>query len=614
MIFFAMKISGMLRRAADFLESLARAAEPGAQTVSYPWRESYPKGISWHLDLEPRPLFSIVDEAAAKFGKRPCLNFLGKRLSYRKVSRLVDRAARGFQNLGVRNGVKVGLFLPNSPYYVVCFHAVLKAGGTVVNLNPLYAEHEIARLIRDSETRIVVTMNLKSLYPKVAPRLADTCLEQIVVCPMSSVLPFPKNALFSFFHREEIVPVSSDETHVMFSSLIADKGDLEPVAIDPQRDIAVLQYTGGTTGTPKGAMLSHGNLHTNTAQIRIWAAEAKPGREKFLAVLPLCHAFGMTAVMNFGLSIGAEIVLLPRFKVAEVLRVISRARPTVLIGVPALFSALSAHNSRGRYDLSSLRFCISGGAPLPLQVKSDFERISGSNLVEGYGLTEAGPVCTVNPLTGPGKAGSVGLPLPGTIVEIVSLDNPKKILPPGKLGEIVISGPQVMVGYWRREGETRAVLRQGRLRTGDVGYLDPDGYLFVVDRIKDMIITGGYNVYPRMVEEAIRLHPSVEEAAVCGVPDRHHGEIVKAYIKLRHGAELTAAELRFFLRDKLASFEIPREIEFLQEMPKTLIGKPSRKELVARELRRREREARPPMRSSLRALWRSWMSRARPSA
>ncbi|MFQ5958851.1 MAG: long-chain fatty acid--CoA ligase [Alphaproteobacteria bacterium] len=525
----------------------------------------------------------------AAFPDRPCLAFHGKKYTYREVGELVARAAKGLSELGVGKGARVGLFLPNSPYFVICYYAILKAGGTVVNFNPLYAEREIARQIEDSGVRVMVTMNLGTLHSKIAGRFADTCLETIVTCRMRGALPFHKGALFALLKRKEIAAVPADGTHVEFEKLIANDGVFETPAFDPGRDVAVLQYTGGTTGRPKGAMLTHANLYINTVQTRNWAPGITPGEERFLAVLPLFHVFGMTGVMNVALYIGAEIVLLPRFKINEVLKVIGKTRPTVLMGVPTIYSTINGHKESTKYDLSSLDFCISGGAPLPLQVKNTFERLTGCTLVEGYGLTEAGPVCTVNPLAGVNKPGSAGLPIPGTIIEVVSIDRPNKTVPLGEHGEICVSGPQVMAGYWNREDETSDVIRNGRLHTGDVGYMDEDGYVYLVDRIKDMIITGGFNVYPRMVEEAIYLHPAVEEAAVCGIPSQHRGEIVKAYVKLRDGAELTAAELRAFLEDKLAPFEMPRRVEFRDEIPKTLVGKPLRRELIAEELRRQKR-------------------------
>ncbi len=583
------RLSAGLRNISEFLLALYKKIYArGAKERPYPWEAAYPEGLDWRLKITPKLLSVILDEAVHAYPHQPCLKFLGKRYTYRQVGDLVARAAKGFQKLGVAKGVKVGLFLPNSPYFVICYHAILKAGGTVVNFNPLYAEPEIARQIQDSDIRIMVTMNLKILHPKIVRRLEDTGLFKIVVCRMSRALPFPEKALFSLLKRKETAAIPPDGRHVTFERLVANDGNFKPAAIDPNQDIAVLQYTGGTTGVPKGAMLTHSNLYANAVQTRAWSMGVKPGEEKVLAVLPLFHVFGMTGLMNFGLHIGAEIILLPRFKVGEVLKVIAKERPTILLGVPTLYSAINEHKDSKNYDLSSLKYCISGGAPLPLKVKKTFEDLTGCTLVEGYGLTEAGPVCTLNPLTGPNKPGSAGLPLPGTTIEILSLKNPRRAVPLGESGEICVRGPQVMAGYWKHEDETRAVLQSGRLRTGDIGYMDKDGYLFIVDRIKDLIITSGFNVYPHVVEETICTHPSVEEAAVAGIPHPHRGETVKAYVKLRSGGHLTTAELRAFLKDKLAPFEIPREIEFRDIIPKTLVGKPSRRELVAEEIKRKK--------------------------
>ena len=578
------RIAGVL---ADLLGRL-RDAIVREEPQPHPWLAAYPEGLSWTIDIEPKPLFTILDDTVASHPDHPCLYFLGKTYSYKEVGALVDKAAQGLLALGVAKGVKVGLFLPNSHYYVICYHAILKAGGTVVNFNPLYAEREVARQIRDSETRIMVTMDLMGLYPKVFQQLEDGLLQRIVVCTMSGALRFPDKALFTVFKRKEVVPIPADERHVRFDKLTANKGEAPAAAIDPHADIAVLQYTGGTTGLPKGAILTHANLYMNTMQTARWAREIETGAEKVLAVLPLFHVFGMTAVMNAALYRACEIVLLPRFKVSELLKTIDKIKPTVFFGVPTMFSAINARKDLDKFDLSSLKYCVSGGAPLPLEIKNTFERLSRCSLVEGYGLTEAGPVCTINPLSGADRPGSAGQPIPGTVIEVVSLDNPAKTVPIGSKGEICISGPQVMAGYWKQDGETEAVLTDGRLRTGDVGYIDEGGFIYLIDRIKDLIISGGYNVYPRMVEEAIYLHPAVAEVAVCGVPHKHHGEMVKAFITLCEGATLTGAELRSFLGDKLAPFEIPRRVEFIDEIPKTIIGKPLRRALVAKEQRKGE--------------------------
>jgi len=591
------KLLGGLRRGMLFLFAFfkPRPAQEALEQIPAPpprpWEGSYPAGLSWDVAIPVKPVSAILDEAVIKWPDHPCLEFLGKRYTYAEVGELVAKAAKGFQGLGVGKGVRVGLFLPNSAYYVICYHAVLKAGGTVVNFNPLYAEREIARQIKDSGTRIMVTMNLNTLYPKIARRLQDSGLEKIVVCGMGQALSFTKKALFLLFKRREVSAVPADPAHVRFSKLIGNDGIPAAVAIDPHTDIAVLQFTGGTTGVPKGAKLTHANLYANTVQTGMWAIGLEPGREKVLAVLPLFHVFGMTAVMNLGLYCGSELLLLPRFKLAEALAVIAREKPTVLMGVPTIYSAINESKEQAKFDLSSLKYCVSGGAPLPMTIKSKFEAITGCNLAEGYGLTEAGPVCTMNPIGGLNKAGSAGLPLPATMIQIVSLDDPTKVLPIGATGEIVVRGPQVMAGYWNQEAETRGVLTDGRLRTGDVGRIDEDGYLYIVDRIKDLIISGGFNVYPRMVEEAILMHPAVEEVAVCGIPDTHRGEVVKAFVKARDGMALTGSALREFLQDKLAPFEIPRRVEFRENIPKTLVGKPLRRELVAQEKRRAARPA-----------------------
>ena len=546
------------------------------------WEKIYPEGIDWHFEIAPKPVPALLDEAAAAFPDNVCVNFRGRRYRYREIAELVDKAAKGFRAMGVQKGIKVGLMLPNSPYAVICFYAVLKAGGTVVNVNPLYAEREIERQIRDSGMCILVTLAMKTLYPKVAKRLADSGgLERIVVCSMTAILPFPENALFAVLRRREIAAIPDDDLHVRYDRLIDNDGMFEPAEIDAVRDVAVLQYTGGTTGLPKAARLTHANLYANAVQVEMWAQGAKPGGEKILGVLPLFHAFGMTAVMNAGMRLGAEMILLPRFKTAEVLKTIDHERPTIFVGVPTMYSALNAAHDLGKQDLSSLVYCISGGAPLPAKVRNAFEEMTGCTLVEGYGLSETAPVCTVNPFAGINKTGSVGLPLPATLIEIVARDGPDRVLPLGEHGEVCVTGPQVMAGYANRAQETVDALRGGRLHTGDIGYLDEDGYLYVIDRIKDLILNGGFNVYPRMVEEAIQLHPAIEEVAVCGVADSHRGEIVKAFVKLKDEESLKAAELRAFLKDKLAPFEIPRRIEFRETLPKTLIGKISKKELIS---------------------------------
>lgn len=549
----------------------------------HPWEAFYPDGLDWAAPLPSKTMFAIFDETVAAFGERRCLDFLGRIYSYREVGDLVDRAAKGFQDLGVGPGTRVGLCLPNSPYFVVCYYAVLKAGGTVVNYNPLYVERELASQITDSGTQIMVTLDLTILYAKVAAMLEATALRRIVVCPMAAILPQPQRLLFSLFKRGEVASIPDDPRHLRFRELIANDGAFHPVAVGPQ-DVAVLQYTGGTTGAPKGAMLTHANLVANTIQIGRWFPGLQPGEERLLGVLPFFHVFAMTVVMNLGISVGAELILLPRFELEQVLRTIHKRRPTLFPGVPTIYTAINHAPKLNKYDLSSIKFCISGGAPLPVEVKQEFERLTSCHLVEGYGLSESSPVVTCNPIGGVDKAGSIGVPLPGTIVEIRTPDEHARLLPVGEKGEVCVVGPQVMPGYWNRPDDTARTIVDGRLHTGDIGYLDADGYVFLVDRIKDVILCGGYNVYPRMIEEAIYLHPAVAEAVVIGIPDDYRGQAPKAFVHLRDGASCSEAELQAFLADKLSRIELPKVIEFRSQLPKTMIGKLSKKELVAEEV------------------------------
>jgi len=553
----------------------------------YPWERAYPADVDYHAALPRRPLYELMDEAARAFADRPCLDFLGKRSTYREIGALVDRAARGFQEMGVRKGVRVGLFLPNTPYYVICYYGILKAGGTVVNFNPLYAERELKHQIDDSGVETMVTLDLAVLYDKMARMLDETGLKRVVVCPMAEILPFPKNWLFPVAKRKELAKLRKDDTTVPFARLTANDGRPAPVSIDPDADVAVLQYTGGTTGVPKGAMLTHANLTANAEQCSLWFVGAEPGKERMLGVLPFFHVFAMTVVMNLSIRFGAEIILLPRFDLDQVMQTIHDKKPTLFPAVPTIYTAINHHKDLGKFDVSSIRFCFSGGAPLPVEVKEAFERNTGCILVEGYGLSESSPVATGNPLRGVNKPGSIGLPIPGTVIEIVSLEEPKRVLPPGEKGEVCIRGPQVMKGYWNKPQETAETLQDGRLHTGDVGLMDEDGYVFIVDRIKDMILCSGFNVYPRNVEEAIYLHPAVAECVVAGVPDEYRGQTVKAYVRLLDGEDLTKEELCAFLKDKLSPIEMPKIVEFRGELPKTMIGKLNRKALLEEEKAKR---------------------------
>jgi long-chain acyl-CoA synthetase len=544
----------------------------------------YPATVDWRLDIPERPVQALIDDAVAAFADRPFLDFLGRRQTYGEAAQLIARAALGLQRLGVVKGTKVGLFLPNCAYGVICYFAILKAGGTVVNYDPLAAEKIFLRQIEDSETDIIITLDLRMLYAKVSAALSRTRLRHVVICRMRHALPFFKGLLFQITRHREMAALSSGPEFVLFENLISNDGAYETVEAAPSKDLAVIQYTGGTTGAPKGVMLSHQNLYSNTRQIRTWFTDARPGRERLLAIIPFSHSFGMTAVMNFAVSLGAELVILPRFDLKQLLRTIEQRRVTILIGVPTLFQAIRQYEKIGRYDLSSLRICISGGDSLPSALRTEFVKLTGCPLAEGYGLTECGPVVTCsNPLEGIDRADSCGLPLPRTNVAIQSLEDPGAVMPAGEPGEICVSGPQVMLGYWCNEEATEKVLVNGWLHTGDIGRMDTDGYLYFMDRMKEVIAVHGYKIYPRIIEEAIREHPSVADVAVIGVPDPVRGQAATAYVVLARDATLREDELRTFLTRTLSAIEIPRFVEFRDDLPKSPAGKILKRAIAAAE-------------------------------
>ena len=568
----------------------ADARQPG----TYQWLTRYPKGVDWNQKLTPAPLYQLLDDAVAKFGSRPCTNFLGKVLTYREIAAMVDRAAAGLQKLGVKKGTKVGLFMPNCPTFIVYYFATLKAGGTVVNYNPLYTLEELTFQVKDSETELMVTLDLKLLFDKVEGLMKAGTLKRAIVASFPALLPGAKSVLYKLFKGKDLAhPTKSPVAANIIADVDVRKNDgkYQKQAVDPLNDIAVLQYTGGTTGTPKGAMLTHANVNTNCQQGAAWATNLVPGKERVLAALPFFHVFAMTAVMNFAVANGAEIVIMPRFVLDDAMKLIDKNKPTVMPGVPTMFIAMLNHPKLASFDLSSLKFCLSGGAPLPVDVKQKFEKLTGCKLVEGYGLSEASPSVTCNPLDGPVKEGSIGQPLPGTIVSLRDLADPTKEAPQGEKGEICIKGPQVMKGYWKKPEETANQFAGDYLRTGDVGIMDEEGFIFIVDRIKDLIICSGYNVYPRRIEEAIYEHPAVEEVTVIGINDGYRGEAPKAFIKLRAGAKATEDDIRRHLEPKISKIEMPAEIEFRDAMPKTMIGKLSKKELKAEEEQRRKAKA-----------------------
>ena len=554
----------------------------GAVAV-HPWSDVYPKEIDWHAPIPPRPLFTLVNEAVESHPEVVCTNFLGRTLTYAQIGGRINEAAAALQSLGVNKGTRVGLFLPNSPTYIVYYFATLKAGGIVVNFNPLYAIEELAFQVQDSGVELMVTLDLKTLFEKVEPLIERGVLQRALIASFPALLPGTKAALFKLFKSRDLArPLASPVTdRLLREADVLQEGSMpQPVDIDPERDLAVLQYTGGTTGTPKGAMLTHYNVYANAEQVARWAPHLVRGEESFLGVLPFFHVFAMTVVMNFAIRTASTMIILPRFELAALMQLINTTKPTVMPAVPTLFNAIMNFPQVKNHNLGSLKFCISGGAPLPLAVKRGFEDVTGCVVVEGYGLTEASPVVTCNATAGPMREGSIGMPLPQTEVSLRDLDEPARPVRQGEKGEVCVRGPQVMVGYWQRPEETKAVFTpDGFLRTGDVARMDRDGLFSIEDRIKDLIICSGYNVYPRQIEEAIYTHPAVAEVTVIGIGDSYRGEAPKAFIKLKDGEVASAEDILAHLGTRLSKIELPTEIEFRDELPKTMIGKLSKKEL-----------------------------------
>lgn len=568
--------------------SAPSSSQPASKMV-HPWVANYPKGINWDMGLQPKPLTDLLEKAAQDFPRNAATYFKGRVQSYHALAAEVTRVAAGLQSIGVKKGTKIGLFLPNTPTFIVYYFAILKAGGTVVNFNPLYTIEELTFQVRDSETEIMITHDLKVLFGKVEELIAKGVLSRAIVVPFAGLLPTALSVMFKLLKRKDVANIAASPIvdRVVMGGEVSKPGrTLAPVAINPLEDVAVLQYTGGTTGTPKGAMLSHANIYANTMQIATWARDLKQGEECVLGILPFFHVFAMTVVMNLGIAKAAKIVMMPRFELEGALKLITSQKPTMMPAVPTIFMAIMNHPKLSSFNVSSLRFCISGGAPLPLEVKLKFENLTGCKVVEGYGLSEASPVVTCNPIDGPVVSGSIGPPLPDTIVSLRDISDPAKEVALGERGELCVKGPQVMMGYWKKPAETAGQFIGGYLRTGDVAIMDNLGFFSIVDRIKDLIICSGYNVYPRRIEEAIYTHPAVEEVTVIGIKDTYRGEAPKAFIKLKASATANKTDILKHLETKISKIEMPAEIEFRDALPKTMIGKLSKKELTAEEAKR----------------------------
>lgn len=553
-----------------------------AQDNLRPWIASYPEGISWQTEIDITPVHEQVLAACARTPSVIALDFLGGTTSFSDLAKAIIAFAGALQaNFGVKKGSRVAIMLPNTPFYPIAYYGVLRAGGTVVNCNPLYTVSELSHITENAGADIMVTLDLQQIFEKGEALIEAGHVKKLIVCHFPDALPLAKKVLFSVFKSKDLAkPRKSRHADRIsyFKDMIEAQHTPTAVVIDPENDIAVQQYTGGTTGIPKGALLSHANIAANSSQSIAWfQAMFKPGN-KAIAVLPFFHIFAMTTCMNMPLMVGMTVYMMPRFELKGFLALLKRARPNLMPAVPTLIAALANNSSVTGEQLSSLELIVSGGAPLPNEVRQGFARKSGCQLVEGYGLTEASPVVCCGPFKAPNKEMSIGMPIPGTDIRFVDVDS-GEVVGLNTNGELQVRGPQVMKGYYDNPEASRDAFMDGWLRTGDVGHIDADGHVFLVDRIKDLIICSGFNVYPRVIEEALMTHEAVEETNVIGVPDAYRGEAPVAFVKLREGMSANEADLKRFLADKLNKIEMPKEIIFKDALPKTLIGKLSKKEL-----------------------------------
>ena len=554
-----------------------------------PWTNSYPKGVRWDAPIETGPVQSILEQAARTWPQGAALDFMGRKITYAELDRLSDRMAAGLQHAGVGPGVHVGIYLPNTPHYFITFFAILKAGGTVVNYSPLDAEAVLEHKVEDSETALLVTLDLRALFPQMQRLLSHTRLKGLIVGSVADFAANPEAVTAAQQASHDLADVTYGGPITRFSDLLATEETLvrHPVG-DPKAAIAVLQYTGGTTGLPKGAILTHANLTAATHQIWLTAMVdppvMQPGRERVLAVLPPFHVYALVVNMLFGIRLGAEMILHARFDLAAVLNDIVAKHVTVFCGVPTMFVGLLQANLQS-LNLSSLRFCNSGGAPLPLQVQDQFQSVSGASLNEGWGMTETAAIGSFTPARGVRHPGSCGIPAPGIEFRFTDITDPTRVLPFGERGEIGVRGPNIMRGYWKNDKATADMISSdGFMRTGDVGYLDEDGYIYIVDRTKDMLLCGGFNVYPRVIEEAIYEHPSVAEAAVIGIADAYRGQAPKAFIRQKPDTEaLTLDDMKAFLKTRIGKHEMIAAMAIVDALPRTPVGKIDKKPLYAAE-------------------------------
>lgn len=550
-----------------------------------PWLAHYPPEVPHTLTYPNMPVQDYLTKAYRKFPKKIAIHFMGRELSYEELYQSSMKFANYLQKLGIQKGDRVSIMLPNCPQAVISFYGILYAGGVVVMTNPLYTEREIAYQMKDSGARAIIGLDI--LFPRISKVLKETDLENVIVTGIKDYLTFPKNLVYPFIQKKQYgmnVKVEHRGINHLFTEIMKTaQPTVTETPFDFDEDLALLQYTGGTTGSPKGVMLTHKNLISNATMCDSWLYKTTDGEETIIGIIPLFHVYGLTTVLILSVMQGNKMVLLPKFDPETALKTINKQKPTLFPGAPTLYIGLMNHPDIAKYDLSSIEACLSGSAPLPAEVQEKFEALTGGKLVEGYGLTETSPVTHSNLVWGERTKGSIGLPYPDTDCKIFQTGTTNPV-PNGEIGEIAIKGPQVMKGYWNRPEETAATIVDGWLLTGDLGYMDDEGHFFIVDRKKDMIIAGGFNIYPREIEEVLYEHEAVQECVVAGIPDPYRGETVKAYIVLKEGYTVTEEEFNVYCREHLASFKVPRIYEFRKELPKTAVGKILRRSLVDEEI------------------------------
>lgn len=545
------------------------------------WLKFYPPEVQPSYDYPKHNIAFFLQTAANRYPQHQALHFMGKELTYRELDQSARRFAQALRSLGINKGDRVAIMLPNCPQAVIAYYGSLMIGAIVVQTNPLYTERELLQQLKDSESKLLVTLDL--LFKRAQHVMPQTNLEHLIITSMKDYLPFPKNVLYPLTVKKDgmSLKVEYGERVHKWKNVLTSVAPIEQIEeVDAENDLALLQYTGGTTGKAKGVMLTHYNLVVNTVQCRHILYKAKEGQERFLAALPFFHVYGLTTIMNLAIYMASVMLLVPKFDTNMMIRMLEKLKPTLFPGAPTMYISIINNQNIQNDSLSSIKACISGSAPLPVEVQERFEELSGGRLVEGYGLTETSPVTHSNMIWGKRKVGSIGIPWPDTDAKIVDLETGED-LPIGEIGELAIKGPQVMKGYWNNPEETEKVLKDGWVLTGDVAKMDEDGFFYIIERKKDLIIASGYNIYPREIEEVLYGHPDVQEAVVVGVPDDYRGETVKAIVVLKEGRELSSAELEQWCRKRLAAYKVPKQIEFRTELPKSIIGKVLRR--VVRE-------------------------------